>query len=294
MSDTVPTAAATPRPTRWWLRLSLRGLLLAVTVLAIGLGYITHRAREQERAVRHIERLGGRVVYNYQFDPEVGRLPDAKPPGPEWLIRRIGPNFTGTVIAVEPFCAGDASNQDLDILRALPKLQTLSLDGTNPKVSDEGLKLIGTLTQLKWLGLHRAGITDEGLVHLKRLNNLAYLSLSGCKIDGSGLRHIEHLPIQSLGLNYTDLRAPNLEHLAGMKSLEALSVMNTSITDEGLIHIRALTNLRELGIELTSIGDGGLVHLEGLTSLKELRAHKTNVTKEGLAKLKQALPGLRD
>jgi hypothetical protein len=295
MSDAQNKTALPPRRSRWWLRLSLRGLLLAVTALAIGLGYISHRARQQEQAVRHIERLGGRAVYAYQVgDPETGRLPDGQPPGPQWLTRRIGPNFTGTVIAVVPFSAGEASDQDLEVLRALPKLQTFTLGGKNPKVSDQGLRRIGTLTRLKWLGLHRAGITDEGLVHLKRLNNVAYLSLSGCKIDGSGLRHIQDLPIQTLDLNYTNLIADKLAHVTAMKSLTGLSFTNTPVTDDGLIQIRGLTNLRRLGLEETAISDRGLVHLEGLKSLKELGTHKTNVTKEGLAKLKLALPALRD
>jgi Leucine Rich Repeat (LRR) protein len=291
MSD-VPQNAASRRPRRWWLRISLRSLLIAVTLLAIALGYLTHRAREQERAVRAIQNLGGTVHFDYQFGPQ-GYLAEARPRGPAWIIRRIGPHFTATVIEVRLWREGGgaAQDEDLEILRALPYLRTLSL-GSSPAISDSGLKHIAGLKHLIDLDLADTSITDEGLAHLRGLENLRGLHFVRCRIDGSGLRHVRHLPLQFLNLNWTQLTDANVEHVGAMKHLESLVMQDTLITDRALFHVQGLTNLRELHVHNTSVSDVGLVYLQGLTKLKSLELHNTKVTKEGLAGLKQKIPGL--
>src|SRR5438552_1945508 len=71
-------------------QISLRTLLGLITVAAIWLGYITHRAREQKVAVARIKELGGRVVYDYQA---ANTAANATPPGWPWLRRLVGDEY---------------------------------------------------------------------------------------------------------------------------------------------------------------------------------------------------------
>lgn len=291
MGDTQDKAAPAPNRSRWWLRISLRTLLVAMTLLALGLGYLTHRARQQEWAAKVVERIGGKVTFDYQIDPETGFLPEARPPGPDWLVSRIGPHFTATVIGVDFLHdrGGFAAEGDLAALRALPHLRSLSM-GSNPTLSDDGLKYVTGLKQLAYLDLSDTGITDEGLQHLSGLEKLSFLSLVRCRMDGSGLRHLRQLPLHVLNLNWTRLADANVEHVGAMQRLEVLDMQDTPITDEALLHIRELTNLWELHIHNTSVSDAGLAYLQGMTKLKNFQANNTKVTKEGLAELKTKLP----
>jgi len=290
MDDRLKEPGTPQKRSRWWLRVSLRSLLLAMTLLAIGLGYVTHRARQQEWAAGVVERIGGKVTFDYQIG-EMGFLPNARPPGPDWLVRRIGPHFTATVISVDFMHdrGGFAAERDLVALRALPHLRSLSM-GSNPALSDDGLKYISGLKKLEYLDLGNTGITDEGLKHLSGLEKLSFLNVVRCRIDGSGLRHLRHLPLQGLNLNWTQLADANVENLGVMKRLESLHIKDTPITDQALFHIRELTNLWDLHVGNTSVSDAGLVHLQGLIKLKNLEVGNTNVTKEGLAELKTKLP----
>ncbi|MDX1948078.1 MAG: hypothetical protein SFU86_21955 [Pirellulaceae bacterium] len=45
------------KPHRLWPRFTLRVFLAVITLLAIGLGWWTHRAREQRRVVQALQRL---------------------------------------------------------------------------------------------------------------------------------------------------------------------------------------------------------------------------------------------
>ena len=71
---------------RWW-QLSLRTLLIVVTVFCILLGITVKRARDQRQAVEAIEALGGKTHYRHDNHIYSSRL------GPAWLRRLIGNNY---------------------------------------------------------------------------------------------------------------------------------------------------------------------------------------------------------
>lgn len=52
---------------RRWFQYSLRSFLVVVTALAVWLGVVVNRAREQREAVKAIEALGGSVMYDWHF-----------------------------------------------------------------------------------------------------------------------------------------------------------------------------------------------------------------------------------
>src|SRR3569623_2568747 len=54
---------------RRWFQYSLRSFLILLTVSAVWLGVVVHRAAEQREAVKVIQALGGVVYYDFQEKP---------------------------------------------------------------------------------------------------------------------------------------------------------------------------------------------------------------------------------
>lgn len=97
---------------RRYLTFSLRKLFVLLTALAVWLGVVVHRAREQREAVEAIEAAGGVVRYDWQYDSFVARRDGVsfdfplsnsmrEPSGPLWMRRFIGDEFFQQVWAVQ-------------------------------------------------------------------------------------------------------------------------------------------------------------------------------------------------
>ena len=54
-----PSGDLARKPRRRWLQISLRTLLILVTLLSIGLGWVVNRGERQRRAVAALEEMGG-------------------------------------------------------------------------------------------------------------------------------------------------------------------------------------------------------------------------------------------
>lgn len=111
----LPGAKAGSFTDRRRIQFSLRTFFVLITALAVWLGLIVVRIREQREAVRQVERIGGRVIYDWQ---QPGRL-NRKPNGPEWLRRVIGDDYFQTVEGVYGL------GSDADAVKAIPYLQQL-------------------------------------------------------------------------------------------------------------------------------------------------------------------------
>ena len=74
----------------------------------------------------------------------------------------------------------------------LANVNMLNLDLS--KITDEGLKELAKLQELKYLSLVTTGITDEGLKEVAKLQNLNTLNLNGCEqITDMGLKELGKL-----------------------------------------------------------------------------------------------------
>jgi hypothetical protein len=80
------------KPRRRYLTFSLRMLFLALTALAVWLGIVVNRARQQREAVEAIEALGGAVFFDWEYPN--------KPIRGAWLRRIVGNQFSQEVEAV--------------------------------------------------------------------------------------------------------------------------------------------------------------------------------------------------
>ena len=96
--------------------------------------------------------------------------------------------------------------------------------------------------------------------------------------------------IERIDLTDQDVTDADLENLASVPELKALTLQGTKITDEGLTHLLALKELKDLNLTNTNVSDTGLKLLEGLESLEKLHLHNTAVTNDGLKAFHEAVP----
>lgn len=122
------------KPTRRWLQYSLRSFLVVVTALAVWLGIVVNRAREQREAVEAIKNVGGEVRYDWQTEtitPQgitvVGGVPD----GPFWLRQLIGDDYIWKVETVRfpsPFTTKEEILKSVPHLRHLQSLRIVAIE----------------------------------------------------------------------------------------------------------------------------------------------------------------------
>jgi hypothetical protein len=115
------------------------------------------------------------------------------------------------LVEVDLNLVGDrVQDSQLDLLSPLDEqLAVLNLGRT--KVTDDGLKSLEGLKNLRKLHLENTRIGDAGLAHLKNLSSLEYLNLYGTQVTDSGLSELE-----------------------GLKHLKSLYLWQTKVTPEGV------------------------------------------------------------
>jgi hypothetical protein len=314
-----PAADKKPHRRRWY-QYSLRTLLIVVTIFAVACSWFTVKMRaaeKQRRAVEGLARSQCRVFYGYQMIPSNDRAasvsprweghldnidPNARKPASQWMIDWLGIDFFSNVSEVDSMIA--FSDNELRQIEDLTQLRRFST--ASDELTDAGLARLENFKQLEELILlpnfapHHtrlkptSGITDEGLWHLKGLANLQTLYISFSKITDAGLEHLKALhKLQTLTLTSEKITDAGLVHIRAMGQLRALQLCSTKITDDGLIHLRKLSRLEALSLGLANITDAGLIHLRELKQLKWLQFAFTKVTREGVATLQQALPNCK-
>lgn len=81
---------------------------------------------------------------------------------------------------------------DLSLLLAL-KENIVWLKMSGQPVNDEGLKIIGQLSQLRKLQIDHTNISDSGLIALKDLKELSHLNVVGTRISAKGVESLREL-----------------------------------------------------------------------------------------------------
>src|SRR5581483_5433536 len=179
---------------------------------------------------------------------------------------------------------------NLNFLKLLPRLKTLSLNGIQrrnagacwtPMITDLDMETISLLAGLEDLNLGvgvslgRTGvpvgagnckvtggikITDLGLAKLARLKNLTRLDVSGAKVTPGGLKVLEGLP-----------------------HLSRLSLWNCSALDDSAVTaLAAIPNLASVDLSYTAVDDAGKSKLATIPHLKVLYLTDTKVTPAAL------------
>ncbi len=220
--QTEPFKAEPPKPKRRRFQFSLRSLLIFTVIVAVGAGWLGRKIEQKRRereAIAAIRKLGGVVHYDYDGRDFLSPPPDspqnAEPFGPAWLRSLLGDNFFSEVTSVR-FVRDNLTDDRLRDIEPLPQLRSLYLPDS--QITDAGLTHLESLSQLETLVVESRGITDAGLEHLKGLAKLQRLILP-------------------MTPQITD---DGLNHLKGLTRLEWLNVRGTGITLEAVARFKEL------------------------------------------------------
>jgi hypothetical protein len=243
---------------RRYLRFSMRTLLVLMTLLSLWLGYHAKRATDQRAAVRMIRKLGGSVMYDYQFAArQAGFQGTAQPGGWLWLRRLIGDEYFQNVISVY-------------------------LDRT--QVTDDDLILIGRLKEVTLISLGSTRISDAGLEHLRGLPLLHNLNISDTRITAAGLRVLQDPPSLDM-LNLNNLKTVDdraLEYVRGLTKLQWLDLGGTSIGPSAPSRLSDLEYLSWLSLERTKVDDSSIPALVQLSYRVHLNLEEAQISGRGL------------
>lgn len=111
--------------------------------------------------------------------------------------------------------ARNATDKELQLLLPL-KTQLLWLNIGRTRITDEGLKIVGQLTNLTQLSLEYTAVQDKGLEELLPLSKLTSLNLVGTSISDQGLPHLTALKkLKKIFLYQTKITTVGIQELSG-------------------------------------------------------------------------------
>ena len=281
---------------RRWYQYSLRSLMIFVMVCGVLLGWagsFFKRLHEQREAVSRIQGVHGVIDYDYQYhDNRYYR--HAPPPGPKLLRMVLGDDAFARIerVSFNPFKNyTPPKDEDLEALEGLYGLHHLIFLIGDNNISDEGLRHLAGLTNLRTLVLTGHKISDKGLEHLVNLTNLENLGLDFTQVTTEGIARLPagaHL--RQLWLYGPSVKNSTLTRLDALTSLDTFYLEHSGVTDAGLAPLARLSGLQVLSIsDCPAITDAGLEYVRNLNCLKELILDRALVTDDGI----QELRGLR-
>jgi internalin A len=267
-----------------------RAVIATALVLGVLYGWREYLVGTQRDAVAAIERAGGNVSYDWEWRNGRPLPPGSKPPWPNWLIRALGRDLFGHVVAV--WLGGRKGAADDALMTRVGRLERLEyLILFDTAVTNDGLAHLRGLTDLKKLYLHGTAVDGAGWVHLEKMVQLEELLLPDFPATDADVAHLAGLTrLRVLKLSGGRITDAGLARLGSMTYMEELSLRNTSITS--LEPIRALTQLWQLDLVGSAIDDAGLGPLRECPKLELLWLGQTRVTDAGMAQL-SAIPNLR-
>lgn len=290
MHSTTPIAK--PKLRRRWLRFSVRGLLLAVTVLCVWLAWHVDRGNRQRDAAAAVRETGGAALYDYEADIYDSGYSFSnclrEPSTWERIEGQIGREYCNDVVIVD-FTFAEEAGKGIESLDGFPRLRWLHAPGES--ITDDSLDHIAEQSRLEQLHLRGASITDDGLQSICRLRRLSHLSVAECDIGDVGVRHIAAIrSLRHLNLCGTRITDAGLRLLRELPSLEALVLRDTDITDAGIGHLAAMRQLHKLSLEGTRITNAAIDTLKTLPSLDYVALDDTAVTSAAAEELARAFP----
>jgi hypothetical protein len=217
----------------------------------------------------HLKILGLGVGVNDQALAELSALPD---------VETVGTNGMQTtdegmkslakfkkLHSLAFFHPGKFSGTGLAYLSDLPDLQRLTVAGSN-SFGDEGMAAVVKLPHLQEFRTWHTGATPEGIARLKEVKDLKSLTLG---------QRLSYTPPISLS-------DETLTFLAGIKSLESISLMEARLSVSALTQLRQLPVLKRLTLDSIDLSDAEVDRLR-----KELPNVQIKWTKPTEANLKR-------
>ena len=201
------------------LRISLRALLVALTMLCVFLGWWTHRAQKQRAAVKWAQSLG-EVVYDFEMLP-LGSWE------PSLWHKTLGVDYFENVHYVR---LSSYRVDDLSLLSHLPGIKVLDIKYCKTVTDYSVLSKLRSLRELK---AAKSGIEDlnpiSGLTHLESLD------LRATNIDDlTPLSQLKKL----VNLNVSDTSISDLQIIQEMPCLEYVNVSRTAVPMDEIMRLR--------------------------------------------------------
>jgi hypothetical protein len=168
-----------------WPRYSLRFLFAAVTLIALGCGWVAIKLQQggnQREAVKAILDAGGSIGYDFQTmlvpdHPDHFSVASSKlPPQPAWLRKALGDDFFNDVFVASFYnLQWNISESVLQQMTKMPRLRFIYL--TNAKIGERKSSI-------------SRSIQDEDIPILKQLTELRFLDLKGSKLSKEGFEEL--------------------------------------------------------------------------------------------------------
>lgn len=185
----------------------------------------------------------------------------------------------------------ELTSRSLGVYAQLASLKTLIV-GVSP--TDDELRLLQPLQNLRELSLHVDNLAGPGLAHLSALPRLEFLELNGAGLGSEavaylhGCRGLKSLTFWGQDVDINDRCAVHLAKMTGLEELQFIYI--ESISDTSMPYLAQLTSLKKLGLSHSSVSDRGLKYIPALASLEQLSLPREGITDRGIgyvAELKQ-------
>jgi hypothetical protein len=256
--------------------ISLRALMLAVLALGLWLGWRVHLARVQREAVAVIKAAGGQVAFDWEFAPD-GRRIGGGPNAPDWLVKAMGAEYFQSVVGVELIKVGEDG---------MPVES-----GVNTSQLANALRELPKLKSLTLMGTQAADPVMQAIGALRDLETLDIITFFNWtpKLTDTGIAHLAGLKrLKKLQLMNAGLSDASLAPIGTLRQLESLSVQGSNLTDSGIAHLKPLSGLTVLFVDMSHSKwtDAALSNFLGMMKLQDLGLQGTAVTDEGLMSLR--------
>lgn len=181
------------------------------------------------------------------------------------------------------------SKAGLEKFRDKASLRVLKIG--SPKIDDEVMALVGTMTGITSLALDTCNITDAGVAKLDKLPLTSFTVFQCSDVNDEGLRVLRNYPdLAQLTLRDVPAKCACLSLLPHPEKLTSLTLGQSNISDSEAAVLSKMTNLQKLDLSITDVTDGVIDTLSQLKNLKQLTITETGIGEEGVQKLTAALP----
>lgn len=189
-----------------------RSLMLLALLSTFMLAMVFERALSQQLSVEVVDSVYGCVMYDFHQAKDGSFVVGARPRMPSMLAHGLW-------------------------LHMFHSVQLLDLD--NKLVTDDTLRQLGGLRQLKVLHISNCSVTDNGLASLGQLPALEVLTLDHAPITDDGLKVFMDFPrLTRLELCETRISDAGLKHLEQFSGLRYLNLLGTDATESGVLDLQ--------------------------------------------------------
>lgn len=120
-----------------------------------------------------------------------------------------------------------------------PNSTTIEANLAGTRMTDEELKALAPLKEIRKLDLSSTKVTDAGLKELAGFKLLEYLDLTSTDVSDAGMKDLAGLEnLNTLILSHTKVSNTGIVQLASLKKLQKLDLFGTVVTESGVAALK--------------------------------------------------------